>query len=317
MERASIKIRSLIRSRLFLESGKSLFGPSFSRARVGRYVLYSNTSCRIPIAASLAEDVPVLQNRSFYAFSGSTVRFHSTRSNEADQERKETISRLLSEVPIGSMAPADWKDARQLIFGGPETTNNTSNTIMAWKLLDRLVEESKVAKTQVDNAFLNKVVGAWRSNPDPHPAEVLKKLDAYAPHLLPDVKTYCMIVDAALKRSGLHASEGPRFVEGVLERMNQESISNPKVIPNVVIYGTLLDAWAKSGDRRGPQKAETILLQMQELYESGNVDVKPNTFSFNTVISAWARTREPGAAAEGGSHSPANARLVRIWECMM
>ena len=47
---------------------------------------------------------------------------------------------------------------------------------------------------------------------------VLEKLDTYAPHLLPDVSTYSMIVDTAIKGGRLQSSEGPRFVERVLER---------------------------------------------------------------------------------------------------
>ena len=99
------------------------------------------------------------------------------------------------------MSPEDWRDAKQLLYGPTIVMSSESIPTWRWKLLDRLVEESKVGKTQVDKAFLNKVVGAWRSNPDLHPTEVLKKLDSYAPHLLPDIRTYRMIVERAMKEA--------------------------------------------------------------------------------------------------------------------
>ena len=285
------------RSSLFQESSKSLLRRPFSGARVGLSTGGTTTALLRIHSASLVQNSPVFQTQQHYGiFSGPIVRLHSTSSTESDQQRMQKISRLLNEVPIGSMSPEDWKDAKELLYGPTIVMSSESITTWRWKLLDRLVEESKVGKTQVDKAFLNKVVGAWRSNPDLHPTDVLKKLDSYAPHLLPDIRSYRMIVDMAMKAGRLNPSERPRFVESVLEHMNQESELNPKVMPDVVIYGMLLDAWAKSGDQHGPQKAESVLLRMQELHESGNADVKPNTISFNTVISAWASSGDRGAA---------------------
>jgi hypothetical protein len=47
---------------------------------------------------------------------------------------------------------------------------------------------------------------------------------------------------------------------------------------------------------RAPYKAEALLQKMQDLYESGNHDVKPNTISFSSVITAWARSNDKVAA---------------------
>jgi chorismate mutase len=43
------------------------------------------------------------------------------------------------------------------------------------------------------------------------------------------------------------------------------------------------------------ERAEVILNRMQELFESGNLDVKPDTICFSSVINAWARSRHRAA----------------------
>ena len=215
----------------------------------------------------------------------------------------QTTLRLLNDVPIGTMTPADWKDARKHLFESVPT-NEGICIEEAWKLLDRLVEEAKQVddKSLLKADYLNRVVGAWRSCPDADPEKVLEKLDEYAPYLLPDVRTYNMIVDTAIKHgSKKNPSGGPKFAEAVMDRMLQEAKSNPKVVPDIVTYNTVIDAWAKSGDRGAPQRAEAVLESMQELYKAGNSDVKPDTISFNSVLSAWAKIGNRGAAERAES----------------
>lgn len=57
----------------------------------------------------------------------------------------------------------------------------------------------------------------------------------------------------------------------------------------------LSNAWARSRVLGAAQRGEMILNRMQQLYESGNHDMKPNTVSFSSVISAWSQSHEPAA----------------------
>jgi hypothetical protein len=127
------------------------------------------------------------------------------------------------------------------------------------------------------------------------PIEVLDHIRSYSPHMRPDAKTYSMIVDVAIKWAK-NPSDGPRFAEAVLDRLAKEAKTNPAVSPNTIMYGTVIDAWARSGVKEAPYKAEALLQKMQALHESGNHDVKPNTICFNSVITAWARSRDEMAA---------------------
>ena len=46
---------------------------------------------------------------------------------------------------------------------------------------------------------------------------------------------------------------------------------------SIVTFNAVIDAWARSGCKRGPARAEQILNHMDELYRGGNIDVKPDT----------------------------------------
>merc|ERR1712238_563954 len=54
--------------------------------------------------------------------------------------------------------------------------------------------------------------------------------------------------------------------------------------PNTRTFTSVIDSWAKSGDRRSAERANEILLWMEKLYKEGNKDVKPNTISYSAVI---------------------------------
>jgi hypothetical protein len=138
-------------------------------------------------------------------------------------------------------------------------------TTIEW--LDRLAERARLDETVSTTKELNQVVADWRSNPknsQPTPAQLLEKLNSHGPYLVPDVRTYSMIVDTAIKRAK-NPSEGPRFAEVVLDRMNKEAKTKPAVSPDSVMYSTVINAWAKSGLRDAPYRAETLLQKMQDL----------------------------------------------------
>lgn len=52
-------------------------------------------------------------------------------------------------------------------------------------------------------------------------------------------------------------------------------------------FNAIIDAWARSGDRMAPRRAEQILDHMDELYRAGNKGVKPDTYTYNTLINCW------------------------------
>jgi PPR repeat family/PPR repeat len=71
---------------------------------------------------------------------------------------------------------------------------------------------------------------------------------------------------------------------------------NQDVKVDTISFNAVLDAWARSGDRVAPRRAEQILEHMDGLYRSGNKGVKPDRYTYNTLINVWAKSGERGSA---------------------
>lgn len=71
---------------------------------------------------------------------------------------------------------------------------------------------------------------------------------------------------------------------------------NPDVRVDTISFNAVLDAWARSGDRVAPRRAQQILSHMDELYLAGNKGVKPDRYTYNTLINVWAKSSERGSA---------------------
>jgi Pentatricopeptide repeat domain len=70
---------------------------------------------------------------------------------------------------------------------------------------------------------------------------------------------------------------------------------DPDVKPNVVTYGAVIDAYAKSGEKGAAARADALLAKMIHLHQIDpitNADLRPNTYVFNTVINAHAKSKE-------------------------
>mmetsp|Transcript_9514 Transcript_9514/g.14149 ORF Transcript_9514/g.14149 Transcript_9514/m.14149 type:complete len:833 (+) Transcript_9514:2-2500(+) len=78
--------------------------------------------------------------------------------------------------------------------------------------------------------------------------------------------------------------------------------NNIDVTPNTISYNAVLNSWSKSPLRDAPRKAEGLLRKMQYFYNTGiNSEAEPDMISYNTVIMAWAKYRQEDAAACGQS----------------
>ena len=66
---------------------------------------------------------------------------------------------------------------------------------------------------------------------------------------------------------------------------------------NLISKNTVIDAWANSGDKRGPSRAEELMRKMEEWSKSGDQDLQPNR-TYNTVINTYAKSDEKGSASK-------------------
>jgi pentatricopeptide repeat protein len=77
--------------------------------------------------------------------------------------------------------------------------------------------------------------------------------------------------------------------QAILEHMNKLATANilPGVKPDLKSYNILLACWARCGDG---ERAQDLLEQMIDKWESGADTVAPDTVSYSHVLGAWQRT---------------------------
>jgi len=79
------------------------------------------------------------------------------------------------------------------------------------------------------------------------------------------------------------------LMRGLMERRCHGGDHHLK--PNTRTHTSVIDAWAKSGERGAAARAEHILNAMQSQFEEGNLDVKSNSHTYNAVMNACAFTK--------------------------
>ena len=88
-----------------------------------------------------------------------------------------------------------------------------------------------------------------------------------------------------------------------------ERTNDPNLAPNRILFNSLINAWAQSGEQGAAQRAEALLQKMHTMATAtNNSTLFPDVFSFSSVLHAWAKSKEPIAA------SRAEAILQRMYE---
>ena len=98
----------------------------------------------------------------------------------------------------------------------------------------------------------------------------------------------------------------PREAEEILKQMMEISREDSdarveEVKADAIAFNTVLHAWAVSGIRGAPKRAQQLLDHMIRLYHAGNEDVKPDVFRYTATLSSWAAAKdEPKASDRSG-----------------
>uniref|UniRef100_A0A7S3Q844 Pentacotripeptide-repeat region of PRORP domain-containing protein n=1 Tax=Chaetoceros debilis TaxID=122233 RepID=A0A7S3Q844_9STRA len=88
-----------------------------------------------------------------------------------------------------------------------------------------------------------------------------------------------------------------RYDRKMLTKEEQdERMMHSVVKPDVVSFTSVIDTWAKSGDRNGAARAMNLLKQMEKLYvEEGEQGMKPNVYTYSACINAFAKSTDSSA----------------------
>ena len=88
------------------------------------------------------------------------------------------------------------------------------------------------------------------------------------------------------------------ILERLLRRVVEEKLAgnpNASEVNMTSMYRTIIEAWAKSGEKGSAQRAEEILDNMQSAYEDGDLSLKPDIRLFNAVLDAYAQSKQNSA----------------------
>lgn len=108
-----------------------------------------------------------------------------------------------------------------------------------------------------------------------------------------------------------HGKECALECERLLKRLvDERRAGNANAVATTAVYNSLMGIWARSGEHEAAaQRAEDILVSMQDAYIAGATEVQPDLDSFKVVINAWSKAVE--------NENDAAQRAQRVLEWMM
>jgi hypothetical protein len=174
-----------------------------------------------------------------------------------------------------------------------------------------------------DQACYNAVITGWARSPykdaPAHIERILQRMDALYEctgdsRFQPDTLSFHMLITAYAKSVQQKGGNNKASVQAAIcaenvlcamyERYSDSTNGdNYKTLvkPDVMVYNSVLNAWAHTGTADGARRAESILLGLlgkssRKLHDFPIAeDVLPNTVTFNIVINAWAKSGDGDA----------------------
>lgn len=165
----------------------------------------------------------------------------------------------------------------QAVIGSLSKGSNKSAKRNAHKAQDLL--ESMALRFRLNLRTCNTVIKCWARARDPRAAEskVLDRMTHWG--VPPDIISYNTVIQAFARKGD--AKQAEKLLGYLLS-------PSSKIQPNVRTFTATLTALSKQKTVQAAERAETLLLKMQELHEEHNMDTCPDLFTYNAILSCWA-----------------------------
>ena len=169
------------------------------------------------------------------------------------------------------------------------TKDHSEGVLFAESLLERQLEESmtKFSMQPTKFSFVTIMNGWVLSGRSEAPQKIEKWIDRLStlheegwPDLQPEISMYNILLNGWARVGNV------KKAESLLQAMLENEIPAQ---PDLISFTSLLNAYAKKKDPNATVRAEALLEQMHELFQSGYDIAKPNVVSYSTVIDAHAR----------------------------
>jgi pentatricopeptide repeat protein len=102
----------------------------------------------------------------------------------------------------------------------------------------------------------------------------------------PDLITYNTIMNINAQQGDI---KGATTVFNMMKK-DYQSGKNNNAKPNIASYTILINAWSKSNTRDAPIEAESLLLEMIDLYSRGILNDSPDKIAYSSVINCWSKS---------------------------
>jgi hypothetical protein len=100
--------------------------------------------------------------------------------------------------------------------------------------------------------------------------------------LRPDAAAYSRVIHAYI--GGPNA---PRAEDIFWEMVSDYLNGNNSAKPSLRILNNVVAVWSTMESSHAPERAESILHRIHELYNAGTLDVKPNSYTYSLMLKSW------------------------------
>lgn len=120
----------------------------------------------------------------------------------------------------------------------------------------------------------------------------------------PSTYSFATVISAwAKSRTKTEGAERSQYILSRMIDFKQKLLSSEgnndyanQITPDRVIYNTVIDAWARSGDARAGTEAEALLRTMEDQARNGINNITPDSITYNSIINCYANSRHISAA---------------------
>ena len=122
------------------------------------------------------------------------------------------------------------------------------------------------------------------------------------------------VVRSVKRGAAKSAAEGAALrAEALLRLMDRlyAEEGDADVMPDSILFTTVMNAWANVGDGDSAERAEALLRRMEHLHSRGEARIKPDAVAYSSAIKAWTRAASSGYRG-GGSRPDAPERAEAL-----
>mmetsp|Transcript_2580 Transcript_2580/g.6188 ORF Transcript_2580/g.6188 Transcript_2580/m.6188 type:complete len:989 (+) Transcript_2580:124-3090(+) len=176
---------------------------------------------------------------------------------------------------------------------------------MSQNLVDHMMElySKNIGYDRPTRIVFNTLINAWSRSQEPESAEMAEKIfswlesqysagDEYA---RPDEVTLCAVLNAWANNA---IDGGAMRAQQIMDHTETLTVEERGFDRTIVPWNILIKAWGRSKTADSVQRAEDILIHLEEEYKGGKSKVKPDITTYSSVINCCAYYTGPAKGGE-------------------